>query len=909
MGTINFVLIGARNTGKTCYLAVLASHCPGMTTASDETTTYLKAQRSSLDAGELPQATASSLRELMFRYTNADHKVEFSIDDYDGSFVESLSQKHTEDDESRNALKARIQESEGIMFFMPYETQNNEEALSNFEDEINKIVSLAEEITDGKYSSIPIPACVCVTKWDRSPDYQSDDELDAAEKYIASNPYYKRAYAKINKLFEHVHIYPVSAFGISEDGQHPIKGKIKPYQLEEPIDYCLNKLFLRYDQKIAEYQKSDNKDKLFEYLCELYDDLKHYREGEYCRLYDTLEQKYFETISQEVKEKQQLKLSDAQAKIFQCIRKNKLEDAINQVVHHNKRVKKNNKIWLFAGMIVLVLVVSSAAVYFIQTRSEQQEFREINASLDNNSIPIVEIMSNVKDFHQKWETPMGLPIPSWFEQDRKKIINKSNKYIRNNMKGMVAEAQNSDIVKVELMRKMELLNDAMNTWFDTNLLKTLQGEIQPFLNSYQTIIELRSVSDQASPIDFKQFYSLKNKVSNMVIQWSEASEILNNIHDDIRNRVINIANNAVDMGDLDALEKSIASLSPLVNEGDNEAIHLLEKKVKPSLMLVRFNFAKKNAENAISSGDIHFLNKSVEELIAIINAGNPEAERLLKQEVEPALKHANKRQSLKGLLSSIGQLGDIAEITKIVKDHREMAAYTESERAEIKGLLQKKYVEFESKGFESFKNKKIATSDDLKGVRDKLKKLYDASKTSIYVTGLDEEVFAFRYIRPDEVDNKIEAWKDQLDKYDTALNKGISGYVTFKVRGRGDLLDFKCGWFDSNAEIELTITSNSSRRDELDFPNDDNEREDCVETVKPKITSLKWKKSIYLKVGSYAIKAVEEDRLTVDDTWQGSFTLLETDIFKYINNNKVELKTLNGKTTSLSPYTIVITKY
>ena len=137
---INFVLIGARATGKTVYLASLFLNEKSMTSQDGHTIEYLKPLADSLLGGAYPQATAGTLHELKFNYKDSDASCHIQIDDVDGYFVETMHKEDKATQKQRDTLIKNIKHSEGIIFFFPFEEIFNEKSIKNFNYEIDTII-------------------------------------------------------------------------------------------------------------------------------------------------------------------------------------------------------------------------------------------------------------------------------------------------------------------------------------------------------------------------------------------------------------------------------------------------------------------------------------------------------------------------------------------------------------------------------------------------------------------------------------------------------------------------------------------------------------------------------------------------------------------------------------------------
>ena len=226
-GILNLVLIGAKSSGKTIYLSTLWGR--GFLSATQsKTTKYLENTWNYIKEHKQAEATSGTFKMLHFNYNNEEFgRIDFSIDDYDGTFTETVSQGDENTKEERAKLFDSVKWSEGCIFFLPYE--NNPDRLQSFAQEIDAFVKLAQFES---HSKSPIPASIVVTKWDESEFYQSENEDEKVLEYINSNEYLKRATEIIHNNFENVAYVPISSFD--------------SYKLIEPIKYSFDNTFKQW---------------------------------------------------------------------------------------------------------------------------------------------------------------------------------------------------------------------------------------------------------------------------------------------------------------------------------------------------------------------------------------------------------------------------------------------------------------------------------------------------------------------------------------------------------------------------------------------------------------------------------------------------------------------------------------
>ncbi|MEH6544374.1 MAG: hypothetical protein V7721_10555 [Porticoccaceae bacterium] len=847
MGTINFILVGQKGSGKTCFLTVLASHCPGMTTASSVTSNYLEPQIALLEAGKVPQSTDGPLHELTFRYINEHYKVEFSVDDYDGYLIDNLHKTTTDMEETRAEFKAKIQESEGLIFFMPYDPQFDNTALLAFEQQINTITHLVEEITEGKYAKLPIPVCICVSKWDRAPSFQLGSDASAVADYISGNPYYQRVYTKLSKIFEHVEIFPLSSFGPTNDGLHPTKGNVTPYQLDKPFEHLLEKLFQRYDQKITEHKSNDDPFLLFDYLYELYEDLKLYRGGEYCALYDDMESDYTHKIIQDIQSDKQTACTKEQRRIYGCIRQEELHQKIDRALNFNKKTRNKRRFFVAAGVVLCLIITTLGAGYLDQKIKQEEQIAYIKKVASDEGRPVTEVISRAARFYQSWKYLDNIPFRNNLYNNREDLLNTTNNTIRKRTEALTIKARGSEVFDLKVIQRMATIRETIKLWPDAAFRQTIQMELQPFFDSHEVLKSLRLLRDQATTATLKEFVLVKDKANDMSITWLEVPLLLEQIYETIVTVSLDRAENSLLIDSVSTLEKSTDELTNLKNIGDTRVIDILDERITPALEI------------------------------------------------------AFRKQQFSMLLSEITQQSDISGMDYSIKD-KWLPSYTEPERMELLLLLQQKYSDFERREVPPLK--KLGSRNDMKGITDKLRNI--THKTGVLVIdSQSDHKLVFRYQRPDDVKESVAAWRTKLGIYETTLSGVVTGYIKFthKKCVLGDCnnpnpLQFVCetlGGLIGEEEIQLSFKDEKSSPDnEQVLPDDEAIRGICLHTNDID-AEVKWDSKIALRMGRHKIEAVMDGN---DERWSSTFDLEEADIFEYINKETL--------TIEITPYQIEI---
>ena len=376
-GLLNFVVVGAKNSGKTVFLSTLFGMEQSVATANKETTDYLKVNWKELKNGALPSATSSRVITLAFEYKTDTHSVRFCIDDYDGYFIETLSAEEEQTQEDRDKLKNNIKEAEGLLFFFPYETTFDEESLDRFRYEINTFIQLIKEIYPDQ-KDLPIPAIIAVSKWDRSPDFGAKDQHQKATEYLTSVESYQAAMDMIKLFFADVKVEPVSSFGNSSDGVHPLKGQIEPYNIKGPFDYFLDVTFDKFEKRAADLRAADDFPHLYEFLTDIYNDVRYYKEGKLINLHSDVEVEYTSDVIEKLNMSSgphaQKQILNEHLFLIHNLKNKELANEINAVVTAN-RTKRQKRIAIVAGVAILAsLIIGYGALAYKEYEMEQNAF-------------------------------------------------------------------------------------------------------------------------------------------------------------------------------------------------------------------------------------------------------------------------------------------------------------------------------------------------------------------------------------------------------------------------------------------------------------------------------------------------------------------------------------------------------
>jgi hypothetical protein len=207
-------------------------------------------------------------------------------------------------------------------------------------------------------NSIPIPSVIAVSKWDNSPSYQSENEVEKAIEYIEQNTFFKLAKEKIERNFLQLKIIPLSAIGKSITD-------IEPYNIEKPIEFFLNETYAVWVKKIESLK--NNPKEQFIFLSKVNYDMKHYDKNQYDILYKKLEREFSQKIFEELKIisniEEYYKFEKRNQKIIKALssaNRNNILEKKNQLLK-----EKKNKSKLTSLKIFIILSILGVGVYFL----------------------------------------------------------------------------------------------------------------------------------------------------------------------------------------------------------------------------------------------------------------------------------------------------------------------------------------------------------------------------------------------------------------------------------------------------------------------------------------------------------------------------------------------------------------
>jgi len=553
---INFVLIGARATGKTVYLASLFLNEKSITSEDKHTMEYLKPLADTLVNGAYPQATSGTLHELMFNYKSENVSCQIQIDDVDGHFIETLHKEDEATQSERDRFIANIKNSEGIIFFFPFEGRFNEESIKSFNYEIDTIIS---EITKmyRSHDSIPIPAVIAVTKWDRSPDFKAENEDDKALEYINTHEFLKRAKEKIEHYFSNLSIIPISATGKDIE-------LMEPYNLVKPLEFFIDNTYRLWEKKIENLK--EKKRELLKFLSRVYFDMKFYKEGKYNRLYDELEKEFADEIRLKAEGREDYLQFSSLEKEYKDVLPYLLQKNRDEIEEIGKKLKSKQTIkkasWGTGIIVAVSLLGFGVAGWYIKTKllqTESELFSDIEVEYKNNNYK--DAYSDILDYQKNYPNTLDIEHKNSIEEMKNNILKRYKEKLEKITELNSLIKQHEGIVR--------LYNESSEV--DIKEIKTKYDEIESLYKEYQDVVSFS-----------KNELSGKSEIGTILNKLSEYNFIeINLLKDRFRERLTAMANNLVsnkELDDVDSINTLLEAFTSLSIDNAEVVQGLMDKR-------------------------------------------------------------------------------------------------------------------------------------------------------------------------------------------------------------------------------------------------------------------------------------------------------------------------------------------
>jgi hypothetical protein len=559
-GLINFVLIGAKSTGKTQYLKYLNNR-PEISAEDSNTIEYLESLTDN-------KATNISYTELFFNYKDDKYNIEFQIDDYDGNFMETL---HTdENSDYKEKLVEYIKESEGIFLFLPYEKEDTEIKFKNMQRETDIFIKKIKEEYGETHDKLPIPIVICVTKWDQSPYFKSDDDDIKAKEYIENNEILKLIKDKVLLHFKSVKIIPLSSQ--------------KNYNILKPIQISLDYTFEYWENKINNLLENDKKEELLIFLDNIMYDIKFYKNGYYKKLYEDIEKEVSQKYLNEIENIKNLKEFNEYYEEYKDILMSLSEESQEIIDKKRKSLENANKSkkMLISGAIILLL--AGGGYFYLKNAEKNSENKLYNSILiQEKKHNDLGVMKSIKEYYKDYKN---------LNKEHYKKIKEIEESIKAKYREQFKNIENSNYIVAQYNSISKLYDIAKNLSFNSN-------ELNQITNEYNKIKRLKNeydeVSNEINNLSLDNLTKTKlddiNSKLNELQEYSETPQL----RDILNQKIENIINIALQNGDENQIS-NILDIASSLNISD-DTLNQLQEKLQQLKIADEFKEFKENLSN------------------------------------------------------------------------------------------------------------------------------------------------------------------------------------------------------------------------------------------------------------------------------------------------------------------------
>lgn len=853
-GILNFVLIGAKSSGKTIYIATLWGE-GFLTNTKKEDNEYLKNTWGYIEEHGEAEASSGMFKMLHFEYPHPKFgRLNFSIDDYDGTFTETISQGDDNTQVEREKLLDSVKKSEGIIFFLPYEDDPNR--FQAFAHEIDAFIKLAQFDSHNKS---PIPASIVVTKWDESTDFMKDDGSSLALSYIDSNRYLKRALKLIEDNFKNSTIIPISSF--------------KKYNVLSPIDYSLENTFRQWYETAIEYKNSSEYEKLTKYLAKRHHDTKFNEEYEFKKLYNDAQIHYMDEIKIELDKKENYEVKEeylnSVSKYF-ITQKNLLKPLYNGVKKEKTAaILKRAMYRTFSAIAIMVLL--TGVILFLNKMNIDEKYKALvdrhsekvsNDAFKKDLSNFLETYKNENFFYAFADIPSKrdeiLKIKNSLDDQQSKMIDGGIKgAVANNnllpdekiaiLDGLAPKADSSQQKEIKQETKRLEAEIKRDQWI---------GEAEDCLNTCELengVERIESLLDEANNGD--SIVIDNAVVKNRAALYAKKDHILQNITKKKRQEEFNSAKNKA-FDELDNA-RSIEAVSEIVARMKDGifGISSIKDKAVASLKSINNNDYT-TAQGARLLNDIKTI-QSRENFLKFIN-----------NDIE---KFIDAKEKYRSLLRDIDSISRYEELDSI-----DYSAYSDFET-------------FEKENVKNKLNQKIKKAlDDIYGGKPyDIFNLTDMSnwlKNIQKINGFTIESIGYVYEIPVDTMSQISYTEEVYSTITRLKENGINNVTVTLVGKEDNSLEFECGvTLHMGRRDDISITGFSS---DLNYDNASQCQNDSI-TYNTKIT---------LKDRGYWIElkdsGIKDDKLTDTIIFdiKDLYSLYENkSVYKSLDKDKLQL--------------------
>ncbi len=821
-GVISFVIVGAKNSGKTVFLSTLFGQEDAFVSANKKTKEYLEANWKRLKKGKTPSATSGIIKRLDFQYKGREHTASFAIDDYDGYFVETLSDEDEHTQEDRNTLKKNIKKASGLLFLFPFERKHDEESLERFQYEIDTFIQLIREIYPNR-KDLPIPTVIVIPKWDQSRYFKASDESRKVVEYIESVGEYKAASAKIKTFFADVAVMPVSSFGISIDGIHPVRGKITPHNLSRVFDWLLNAAFHKFEQKASALQAEGNIPQLFRFLSTIHDDIRFYKGGKLIKLYGEAENQYASEVIDKLKNAsspgEQENILNEHAFFYKNLRNKELDKKIDALFKKRKAKTKKRRSLKFLSFLLLAGLIAYGATAFKTYVEERNAFVAIQ-HLDPKSMP-EEMARNCSEYLNRYKSKsLLLPLTD-------------------------IPAHRDEVQRLLTSAELEIINALGDRYEQLKM-------DEPGQKNLLQVRDLAAMAELFPDIELCQRIRAFAEEFEQTLKQGEQKAV---------SSVVNAAETLLSTGaEVSEIDEILARLNQMP---DNETVSDLRKRL---LERKRDISTITNEAKALLSRDAGL--SETEKILERLNLKEiPDNEMIsdLRSQLQKRMQTLELQEAFDNLYNKVKVTSSLSDIPSIVS-RQWHNNFSDDFAYSLKTLIQNKVAEKDQSDINDLRER----FESVEEIRKQERKLAEIEGNVLEIPEI-----SFRYYRDEDLEKRLKSAEDGVEQY-RRISKELYVGVTFgTLKEDNEPLGFSCGMLKGN-EIILELSSHTFSYEDSDAR--------CEQRTGGSVMIWAVQK-IPLTPRYLSVRATEKDAFS-DDTVSGYINVDENTLISIYNDRE-----------------------
>ncbi|MFW6118702.1 MAG: TRAFAC clade GTPase domain-containing protein [Planctomycetota bacterium] len=235
---------GARNTGKTCYLACLygrqAVEDAALTFEDAQSIEGLKAAWETLQNGDVPDATALTVpTDIRMNLHSEGNRWKLLTHDYAGALVQRSDSGETQ---LEREVKDWLLASDAVLVFVGVDTWLSEDDSDARERQaeldlfLNGLIEMSAE-----QNTVARPLALVLTKWDMVGSISDDPaaEQERAREFLEERATSETMAGVMEQVGDRFNVFPVSSFGRHRRGNLPPADGPEPFNLHAPLVWAV----------------------------------------------------------------------------------------------------------------------------------------------------------------------------------------------------------------------------------------------------------------------------------------------------------------------------------------------------------------------------------------------------------------------------------------------------------------------------------------------------------------------------------------------------------------------------------------------------------------------------------------------------------------------------------------------